>query len=626
MWKLFPTFILLLLVCFTEVQAETTQVTTVTCVNTENSPVEGDTTTVCTTSVVTTVTTPESTTTTTSISENLTSSGDILENSDFKHASNNNYGADGWTITNNPGSHSSAGSTGGDSTGGVVASGHNTNISQTVTSIKSETNMSEAEIQHGFRSTLSAKLWFWNNQTNKITLKQTITDNNGNTTTQTRILTDTGCGYTNCGVWEDFDDTYIQGSNSATDFSIKAEVENTVMTGSTYSHRGPDIDSIELNIQHNEITTTTETVAATSSSSTATSSATTYEYCWQKNPSTCAGDQPGVDDIEEDIVEAVNDIQAEVITEEVTVINVTNLDVEELVIVNVTMDEAIDMELSVDPEQTFEEAFNSIIEEAGMEEEFEDALEDEGLTEEEFFNEVEDIMEEEMGSTEIEPEVETESEVETETEPEVETEPTIEDEEVMNTAGSEETMETEEEIETETETEAEVETEEEVETETSTDDTTDSEVEEPSETGDSEVEESDEVEVDEVEAEAQVEEIQAAIERVIARIEANLTRIDLKLKATSFVLAKAMQDQQPDMTEYTTQSFYDPTQMPDNRDWYAEDTILDAYGRSIYQDVDLGEYTANDQLARHEEEINTVNNNIRRLEAELEELENELNE
>ena len=624
MWKLLPTVLLLLIVCYTDVQAETTQVTSVTCVDTSNSPETGDITTVCTTTVVTTVTTPESTTTTTTVAENLTSSGDILENSDFKHASNNNYGADGWTITNNPGYHNSAGTTGGDSTGGVVASGHNTNISQTVTSVKSETNMSDAEIKHGFRSTLSAKLWFWNNHTNKITLKQTITDNDGNTTTQTRILTDTGCGYTNCGVWEDFDDTYIQGSNSATDFSIKAEVNNVKVTGSTGGHWGPDIDSIELNIQHNEITTTTETVAATSSSSTATSSATTYEYCWQKNPSTCAGDQPGVDDIEEDIVEAVNDIQAEVITEEVTVINVTNLDVEELVIVNVTMDEAIDMELSVDPEQTFEEAFNSIIEEAGMEEEFEDALEDEGLTEEEFFNEVEDIMEEEMGSTEIEPEVETESEVETETEPEVETEPTIEDEEVMNTAGSEETMETEEEIETETE----VETEEEVETETetSTDDTTDSEVEEPSETGDSEVEESDEVEVDEVEAEAQVEEIQAAIERVIARIEANLTRIDLKLKATSFVLAKAMQDQQPDMTEYTTQSFYDPTQMPDNRDWYAEDTILDAYGRSIYQDVDLGEYTANDQLARHEEEINTVNNNIRRLEAELEELENGLNE
>ena len=128
------------------------------------------------------------------------------------------------------------------------------------------------------------------------------------------------------------------------------------------------------------------------------------------------------------------------------------------------------------------------------------------------------------------------------------------------------------------------------------------------------------------ETDAQIEEVQASIERVIARIEQNLTRIDLKLKATSFVLAKAMQDQQPDMTEYTTQSFYDPTQLPDNRDWYAEDTILNAYGRSIYQDVDLGEYSRNDPMAVYEEEINRNNNNISRLEAELEELENELNE
>ena len=260
MWKLLPTFILLLLVCFTEVQAETTQVTSVTCVDTSNSPESGDITTVCTTTVVTTVTTPESTTTTTSISENLTDTGDILENSQFVNpaANNNNYSSEGWTIENSKGAHSMAGSTGGDQTGGVVASGHNTNISQTVTSVKSETNMSEAEIQHGFRSTLSAKLWFWNSQTNKITLKQTITDNNGNTTTQTRVLTDTGCSGSNCGVWEDFDDTYIQGTNTATDFSIKAEVENTVMTGSTGGHKGPDIDDIEsVSYTHLTLPTTT---------------------------------------------------------------------------------------------------------------------------------------------------------------------------------------------------------------------------------------------------------------------------------------------------------------------------------------------------------------------------------
>ena len=34
-----------------------------------------------------------------------------------------------------------------------------------------------------------------------------------------------------------------------------------------------------------------------------------------------------------------------------------------------------------------------------------------------------------------------------------------------------------------------------------------------------------------------------------------------------------MIDQQPDMTEYTSQVLYDPIQLPDNNDWYAESTI-----------------------------------------------------
>ena len=160
-----------------------------------------------------------------------------------------------------------------------------------------------------------------------------------------------------------------------------------------------------------------------------------------------------------------------------------------------------------------------------------------------------------------------------------------------------------------------------------TEDTEGTEVEEQEETeSDTEVEADGEVEVDEAEVEAQVQEIQASIERVIARVQANLTRIDLKLKATSFVLAQAMIDMQPDLDEYTSQVLYDPVQLPDNNDWYAESTILEVYGRSVYQDRTLGEYADNDPMAVYEEEINTNNENISRLEAELQELENELNE
>ena len=654
MWKVILSIILLSVVSNQTAYAETTQTTSVTCedivwkpVTAQDNPVEGDTTTtktttrVCTTSVVTTVTTPESTTTTTTVSENLTDSGNILSNSQFVNpaANNNNFSSEGWTVSNGTGAHNAnpnlpSGSNT-PTVGGAIASEDDTVISQTITSVKTKTGMSDAEIKNGFRSTLKANIWFWNSRTNVVTLKQIITDNAGNTTTQTRVITDTGCSGSNCGQWVDYDDTYIQGTNTATDFSIKAEVSNDTSNYTGSAHLGPDIDDIELNIKHNEITTTTQTTAATSSSSTATSVESTVsqvvevEYCWQKTPSTCANDQPGVDDIEEDIVEAVENLEVEQAVEEVTEIEVVNLNVEEITIIDVTMDEAMDMELTFEPEQTFEEAFTSVIEEAGMEEEFSDALAEEDLTEEEFFSEVEDVMAEEMDTptevaVEATPVVE-EAPVVEET-PVEETEPTVEEETPTET-------ETEIEEEVETETDTEIETEEETETETEAETETDeveeseSDVEEPTETGDSSVEETEVEEVEEVEVtDAQVEEIQAKIERVIAKIEANLTRIDLKLKATSFVLAKAMIDSQPDMTEYTSQVLYDPTTLPDNNDWYDESTLLDEYGDAVYQDVTLREYSENDPMEIYEEEINTNNNNISRLEAELEELENELNE
>lgn len=189
-----------------------------------------------------------------------------------------------------------------------------------------------------------------NSYTNVVILKQIITDNNGNSTTQTRTITDTGCSGSNCGVWTDYDDTYIQGTNNANDFSIEVEVSNDVPNYPGAGHVGPDIDDIELNIYHNEITTSTQTVEASSSSSSESTVDTTVtevvdiEYCWQKTPSTCA-DQPGLDEITEDVDTAIEEIAIEEI-EEITVIEAINLDVVELEIIDVSMDEAMDMELS----------------------------------------------------------------------------------------------------------------------------------------------------------------------------------------------------------------------------------------------------------------------------------------
>ena len=115
--------------------------------------------------------------------------------------------------------------------------------SEDTVSLADDTNMLKEEIQQGWESTVSSDIWFWNNYSNTTTLKQTITGSDGSVTTQERIIQDTGCSYINCGQFENYSDTYVQGSNTQTDFDIKVDVTNTNnLTG----HWGPDIDNIEL--------------------------------------------------------------------------------------------------------------------------------------------------------------------------------------------------------------------------------------------------------------------------------------------------------------------------------------------------------------------------------------------
>jgi hypothetical protein len=100
-------------------------------------------------------------------------------------------------------------------------------------------------------SKLSTDIWYWNQYNNTTTLKQTITDNEGNETTQQRIISDTGCGSINCGSYTNYTDTYVQGTNTKDDFSIKVNVSNTNNMGS--GHYGPDIDDIQLIITYTDV-------------------------------------------------------------------------------------------------------------------------------------------------------------------------------------------------------------------------------------------------------------------------------------------------------------------------------------------------------------------------------------
>ena len=298
-------------------------------------------------------------------------------------------------------------------------------------------------------------------------------------------------------------------------------------------------------------------------------------------------------------------------------------------------------------QESFEENFTAILEEEGLTETFEEALVEEGITEEQFFEAVTEMVTEEFATTEEEPAVEeptVEEEAPVEESAVVEEEPTTETETVNTTEESVETETESTESEPSTETSSEPETSE-SETESTESETESSESEENESTEQEEstgneeesVEDGNEeastdeqdgadASVDTDSVESAVSEIQAKVEKVLKKLESKLTTLDQKLKVISIVTLQGMVEDQPDMTDYTQTKFYDTRKIPDNDNWYAESTLLDAYGRSIYQDKSLVAYQTSDPVFQHTEAINRVNETIGQLEAELEVLRNELNE
>ena len=298
-------------------------------------------------------------------------------------------------------------------------------------------------------------------------------------------------------------------------------------------------------------------------------------------------------------------------------------------------------------QESFEENFTAILEEEGLQETFEEALVEEGITEEQFFEAVTEMVTEEFATTEEEPAVEeptVEEEAPVEESAVAEEEPTTETETVNTTEESVETETEPTESEPSTETSPEPETSE-TETESTEGETESSESEEAETTEQEEstgneeesVEDSNEeastdeqdgadASVDTDSVESAVSEIQAKVEKVLKKLESKLKTMDQKLKVISIVTLQGMVEDQPDMTDYTQTKFYDTRKIPDNDNWYAEDTLLDVYGRSIYQDKTLVAYQNSDPVFQHTEAINRVNETIGQLEAELEVLRNELNE
>jgi len=573
------------------------------------------------------------TTTTVTGSGEQTTTGNVLNNSTFGTGSTTD--TSGWS-TDGDGIHTHPVGDYGQKYDGYVDQGRtlayhgnkDDNVYQDV-DLVGDGHLTQSQINEGFTSTMSADVWFWNNIENTTTLKQTITASDGTVTTQTRNINDhdpnrvwnSGDGYVN------YTDSYTHKSNTQTDFTIRAEVYNeTSDTSYASGHYGPDVDNVELSI----------TTAGSQQTSTSTSSVTTL--CQDRVPNACTYDQEAVEEAvdvstdtgqtyDEYVEEAVQEMKIEDEVKVEDIVKIENM-------IEVKDEFGDTKELTV--EEFVTETFTAVLEENDMKEEFTEALKEEGITEQEFFSAVADEMEAEFNndvkeeSTEVMEEDAPMEETPTESESVNTSEESVESE----TSTSSETSEPNTQAATsenestgsEAESEGTTETESSQQEESSGNDQ--ESVEDGGEAGQDEQEGDQNEGSGEVEVEEQgvSKELEKKIARVIKKLEQKLKNVDQKLKAVSIVTAQIMIEQQPDMTSYTQKDFYSTSKkMQDNPDWYAEDTILDAYGKSIYQNVTLSAYQVNDPVYQHQEKLNTVNNEIARLEAELEVLKNELN-
>jgi hypothetical protein len=326
--------------------------------------------------------------------------GNILTNSTF--GTGGNTTTTGWSTDGDHGIHTHGAwngfpyQTGMDDTGGVLAfEGHTEdNVYQDV-DLVGDGHLTQSEVNQGFTSTMAADVWFWNSIENTLTLKQTVTGSDGSVSTQVREINDHHPNRSmNGGTFTNYTNVYTQGSNTQTDFTIRAELYNET-AGTTYDnyHRGPDVDNVTLDV--------------------------TYTYI----PPISEETQDVIDDIDGDITDIVENIPDDFnwYEEDLPIFEIPVEfddtfyfeDIETVYIDELPSIEEFDMggfeempeietvffedEFMMEPPpmmveevftEEFEEDFTEFLEETGMEEEFMEFLENEGITAEEFFEEI----------------------------------------------------------------------------------------------------------------------------------------------------------------------------------------------------------------------------------------------
>lgn len=481
-------------------------------------------------------------------------------------------------------------------------------------SLNTDAGLTKSEINSGFESTLSADIWFWNNYDQNVIMKQIITDDNGNTTTQTRTIDRQGEGYNT------YSDVYIQSPNSQQDFQITSQFEFNVPNTSISQHYGADLQNPSLIVETNSSTSTTQSE--------------TFTPCFELNTCTSAGEdianaidlrtddgRPIFDDLEYKVDNAVKNFE----------------DLEEIRFVPVETMVEVEDDFGKIEEIKFEDfvemRFTSFIVENNLVEEFKEELKVEGITEDEFFDELGGAMKEELGGDimsdmkefkeeEMPNDITTETRTEEIREEKIEefNEEKTEDGDVnANTPEQPEETDTQETLQSNEEEGPNGPENENVSTKSEMDIDEKTERQAEKESADEIVEGETDISVKNksVTVDAKVGSITEKVAKVIKKLEAKLKRVDDRLKATSYVLAVGLQSTQPDMSAYTNKRIYRnqktiPGVIPN---FFQDINILEQ--QQVYNNVSLAKYTDNDPLTVRRKQLIEIDAKKQKLMAEI---------
>jgi len=134
---------------------------------------------------------------------------------------------------------------------GTLATQHNDVVTHSGISLSNDANMSTLQIQDGFSVEHKSNIWFWNNRDQSATMSMVITDSSGGVHTSSRTIDSDGCGYTNCGAWQNYIDTFVGTANTHTDYNIVTSY--SVSVPGTSGHYGADIRQPSLKVTYQEV-------------------------------------------------------------------------------------------------------------------------------------------------------------------------------------------------------------------------------------------------------------------------------------------------------------------------------------------------------------------------------------